>query len=381
MQTGKKALFLTLTVKKIAVTAIKILITLTAAAFFCSCSQSPQQATVISLEQPPGKRPARHRVVAGDTLFSIAKRYGLDYHHLALRNRIEPPYRILVGSWILLDKTPVTQAQAGTPVAVVRPQVPLHSSPTQVPRVNPPASVATVSSTRVLTSVASSASSARPHNRLETQAGSSASRVDTNKTYHKLTMASSSRQTPVKPPASSAPIRTQPSSMHSSTSSSSQPLQRDMGTGNPNKSLKNQTTAPDIAKKATPKTSSLVWSWPLKGSLIGRFSSAKSINKGVDIAAKFGESVRAAADGEVVYAGSGLRGYGKLLIIKHPATYLSAYAHNSRLLVREGDRVHRGQIIAEAGDTESNVIKLHFEIRRNGIPVDPLVLLPPMYAR
>jgi lipoprotein NlpD len=176
-------------------------------------------------------------------------------------------------------------------------------------------------------------------------------------------------------------IRPQSSSRPSSISTSSQPFPHDIGTRNPNKSLKNQTTDADIAKKAAPKTSSLVWSWPIKGSLIGRFSSAKSINKGVDIAAKFGESVRAAADGEVVYAGSGLRGYGKLLIIKHPATYLSAYAHNSRLLVREGDRVHRGQIIAEAGDTESSVIKLHFEIRRNGVPVDPLVLLPPMHAR
>lgn len=116
------------------------------------------------------------------------------------------------------------------------------------------------------------------------------------------------------------------------------------------------------------------WQWPLTGPVIKRFSS-KSRNKGIDIAGKSGQAVRAAASGTVVYQGSGLRGYGKLIIIKHNADYLSAYAHCDRIYVREGDVIKRGQRIATVGSTGTNRIKLHFEIRRRGNPVNPLQFL------
>jgi lipoprotein NlpD len=118
------------------------------------------------------------------------------------------------------------------------------------------------------------------------------------------------------------------------------------------------------------------WTWPAKGQLIGRFSSNGSLNKGIDIAGELGEPVMAASDGSVVYAGSGLRGYGELVIIKHSDTYVSAYGHNRRLLVREGQQVKVGQVIAEMGSTGTDRVKLHFEIRRQGKPVDPLQYLP-----
>jgi lipoprotein NlpD len=118
------------------------------------------------------------------------------------------------------------------------------------------------------------------------------------------------------------------------------------------------------------------WTWPAKGQLIGRFSSNGSLNKGIDIAGELGEPVVAASDGSVVYAGSGLRGYGELVIIKHSDTYVSAYGHNRRLLVREGQQVKVGQVIAEMGSTGTDRVKLHFEIRRQGKPVDPLQYLP-----
>jgi len=98
--------------------------------------------------------------------------------------------------------------------------------------------------------------------------------------------------------------------------------------------------------------------------------------QGVDILGKVGDPVFASASGRVVYSGIGLRGYGKLIIIKHNQTYLSAYAHNSNLLVKEGQNVVRGQKIAEIGNTDSSQAKLHFEIRRLGKPVDPLKFLP-----
>jgi lipoprotein NlpD len=118
------------------------------------------------------------------------------------------------------------------------------------------------------------------------------------------------------------------------------------------------------------------WAWPTNGILIGKFSSNGSLNKGIDIAGDLGQPVLAASDGSVVYAGSGLRGYGELVIIKHSDTYVSAYGHNRRLLVREGQQVKVGQTIAEMGSTGTDRVKLHFEIRRQGKPVDPLEFLP-----
>ena len=109
-------------------------------------------------------------------------------------------------------------------------------------------------------------------------------------------------------------------------------------------------------------------SYPAKGKIASEFSEA---NKGIDIAGKVGDPVQAAADGKVVYAGNSLRGYGNLVIVKHDNTYLTAYAHNSKLLVKEGDTVRKGQKIAEMGDTDTTSPKLHFELRVNGKPVNP----------
>lgn len=124
------------------------------------------------------------------------------------------------------------------------------------------------------------------------------------------------------------------------------------------------------------RQSELAWRWPVNGTLLAGFSGAQALNKGIDIGAKKGEPVLAAESGTVVYAGDGLRGYGNLLIIKHNQNYLSAYAHNNKLLVAEGDTVSAGEQIAEVGSSGTNTDKLHFEIRRDGKPVDPLRYLP-----
>lgn len=114
--------------------------------------------------------------------------------------------------------------------------------------------------------------------------------------------------------------------------------------------------------------------WPASGSLIAGFDEAR--NKGFDIGGKAGDPVLAAADGRVVYAGAGLRGYGNLIILKHNNTYLTAYAHNQSLLVKEDQTVRKGQKIAEMGSTDADRVKLHFEVRRQGKPVDPARYLP-----
>ena len=118
------------------------------------------------------------------------------------------------------------------------------------------------------------------------------------------------------------------------------------------------------------------WQWPVSGKLIATFNGNRSDRKGIDIAAKEGKVVKAAAPGKVVYSGNGLISYGNLVIIKHNRTYLSAYAHNRRLLVKEGEIIKSGQKIAELGKTGTNSPRLHFEIRKNGKPVNPLKYLP-----
>jgi lipoprotein NlpD len=118
------------------------------------------------------------------------------------------------------------------------------------------------------------------------------------------------------------------------------------------------------------------WAWPTSGKVIAGFSENANL-KGIDIGGKSGQPVLASAAGRVVYAGSGLRGYGKLIIVKHNNTFLSAYAHNREILVKEGQHVSKGQKIGEMGDTDADQVKLHFEIRRLGKPIDPSKYLPP----
>ncbi len=130
------------------------------------------------------------------------------------------------------------------------------------------------------------------------------------------------------------------------------------------------------AKPILPVASSIVWQWPVQGNIIAAFIADDKTNQGIDVAGKAGQNILAAADGVVVYSGAGLIGYGELLIIKHNNEWISAYAHNSKRLVAEGVKVKAGQHIADMGRTGAVRDMLHFEIRRNGKPVDPLLYLP-----
>ncbi|WP_041741666.1 peptidoglycan DD-metalloendopeptidase family protein [Collimonas fungivorans] len=140
-------------------------------------------------------------------------------------------------------------------------------------------------------------------------------------------------------------------------------------------------TAPAAAAASTASTAApasgdedkVDWMWPAEGKQVGAFDQGK---KGIDIAGKAGQNVVAAAGGKVMYAGSGIRGYGNLVIIKHTSNLLSAYAHNKTILVKEGQTVSKGQKIAEMGNSDSDAVKLHFEIRQQGKPVDPSKFLP-----
>ena len=215
-----------------------------------------------------GERGKTHIVQKGDTLYSIAWRYGLDYVRLAQINRIRKPYTIYAGQRLKL---------AGVPARL---------------------------------SSQSKASSDKP--------------APKNAAKPKTVYAS-------KPVSKPKPAFT---------------------------------------------ASRLAWSWPVNGRVISKFSLSGSVNKGIDIEAKAGTQVKAAEAGSVVYAGGNLRGYGKLVIIKHDDAFLSAYGNNESLLVKEGETVAKGQAIAKVGANDAKVEMLHFEIRRQGRPEDPIRHLP-----
>lgn len=256
------------------------------------CSSAPSGGVRVvdrnnnAAPQRPTVTTGQYVVRRGDTLFSIAFRYGWDYKALAARNQIPEPYTIRPGQTIRFDGR----------------------------------------SNSTLSTVASSSGAARP------PVASTTTSTTTSPSGSVKTTVISKPVTVVPPPAGTSTVPAGPS----------------------------------------PKG----WTWPSNGILIGKFSSNGSLNKGIDIAGDLGQPVLAASDGSVVYAGSGLRGYGELVIIKHSDTYVSAYGHNRRLLVREGQQVKAGQTIAEMGSTGTDRVKLHFEIRRQGKPVDPLQFLP-----
>ena len=148
----------------------------------------------------------------------------------------------------------------------------------------------------------------------------------------------------------------------------------------PSPTGKNAETARPTPKDSSVQTPAervkLSWNWPTKGVVKEKYLPGDSSSKGVKISGRLGQSVVAAESGKVVYAGSGLIGYGRLIIIKHNKNYLSAYGYNRKILVKEGDQVSKGAKIAEMGTNSTGGSQLHFEIRRNGTPVDPLILLP-----
>nr|WP_256679233.1 peptidoglycan DD-metalloendopeptidase family protein [Pseudomonas sp. AOB-7] len=267
---------------------------LLAASALAGCASPPPGGVqVVERGQHQGNAPLVQRqpvrsghyvVQRGDTLYSIAFRFGWDWKALAAHNGLRDPYLIRVGQVIRFDNR-TTPAQ---PVAATVPRA-------TAPVVSQPA--------------------------------------------------------PSRPPLATAPV-----------SQASKPV--------PVKTAPATTPVTPVTRSASG------WAWPTQGTVIGRFSSNGSLNKGIDIAGELGQPVLAASDGSVVYAGSGLRGYGELIIIKHSDTYVSAYGHNRRLLVREGQQVKAGQNIAEMGSTGADRVKLHFEIRRQGKPVDPLQYLP-----
>ncbi|HUY04606.1 MAG TPA: peptidoglycan DD-metalloendopeptidase family protein [Rhodocyclaceae bacterium] len=306
------------------------------AALLAGCA-SDQPAPVIERVAPTtlegagaqaASTPAGFYVVKkGDTLYSIALDHGCSYRDIAAWNSLSDPNKIAVGQQLRVAPPEAaaapSEAAGGAEVRPVAAPAPVEAQPltaTGAPAAAPPASTAANTATLKRGPIGGE------------QPYSEAALAQLQKADSTQTPA------PVPPPAVPAAA-----------------------------------PAPAPAGQAA-NDDGVDWGWPMKGKVIAGF--VEGVNKGIDIAAKPGDPVLAAAAGKVVYAGTGLRGYGKLVIVKHNALFLSAYAHNSQILVKEGQSVARGQEIAEAGSTDSDQPMLHFEIRRQGKPVDPLKHLP-----
>lgn len=176
----------------------------------------------------------------------------------------------------------------------------------------------------------------------------------------------------VVPPASSAVV-TKPVTLASATPVATAPAPAASADKHASSAPTPASSAPAPAAAATTEDE-INWIWPTNGTVLAGFDEVK--NKGLDIGGAAGDPVLAAADGRVVYVGAGLRGYGNLIILKHNNTYLTAYAHNQTLLIKEDQSVRKGQKIAEMGSSDADRVKLHFEVRRQGKPVDPAKYLP-----
>ncbi|NOT18120.1 MAG: peptidoglycan DD-metalloendopeptidase family protein [Sulfuriferula sp.] len=268
-------------------------------------------------------RPATHTVVKGDTLYSIALEYGLDYRELSAWNKLNDVNVIYVGQVLRLAETvaaPVETVQ----VSALKPNVVATQPLVEVSNVEQPLALKLPYSEQAVVQLKQAAMP---------------------------TVVPPTLKSVVVPVATVTTVK---------------------------EAASKDVSAKEVTKETAPKETddvALDWMWPTQGRMIAEFSEAKS-SKGIDIAGTAGQAVYAAAAGKVVYSGAGLRGYGKLVIIKHNVIYLSAYAHNQQILVKEGQVVTRGQKIAEMGNTDADQVKLHFEIRQMGKPVDPLKYLP-----
>jgi len=269
--------------------------------------------------------PQTYIIQKGDTLYSIAFNYGIDYHELAELNNIQNPGLIHIGQEINLPATAL--ASASPPIAA--PAATLAVQPIPSSAANEVQSAKFEGQLPGVRLIEQPKVAKRPYS-VQAMADMQKTQEAAKKT--KLLAAT-------KPVAQAKPVST-----------------------------------PKAAVITAVNGNTVNWGMPTKGKIIGNFS--KSKNKGIEIAGKRGQAIVASAAGKVVYSGNGLRGYGKLVIIKHNSTYLSAYAHNSKILIKEGQTVTKGQKIAEMGDTDAKRVKLHFEIRKFGKPVDPASFLP-----
>jgi len=317
-----------------------------------TAAQVPSPALPATRAAEVDTRPLTYTVKRGDTLAAIALEFGLDYREVAGWNGIDNPDRILVGQVLRLVPPGETRAGATVDAAAGVTTAPLKAAPPIV-------------ESRAATAPGAAAATPAPPRNTDTL---KVSPKAVKEPYSEAT-AREMAKAPVEPVviARAEPSRA-PTAAAAAAPAAVPPAAPAVASSTPSSASPAPTSAD--------ADDDVDWVWPARGKLVTGFSDTANL-KGIDIAGQAGTPGIASAGGKVVYAGAGLRGYGKLVIIKHNNKFLSAYAHNREILVKEGQQVARGQKIAEMGSTDADQTKLHFEIRRLGKPMDPLKYLPP----
>jgi lipoprotein NlpD len=330
---------------------------------------------------------AEHVVASGDTLYGIAFRHGLDYRRLAAWNAIAPPYLIRPGQRLRLGPPPDARGPDFSDVAIAGAAEPetndadfsdvATTSAVQeppAPAVSGPVGTfaAQESDAPVVVDTLGEPAPA-PVPRVAPPARPMPPPVAARPVPPPITATPATTAQPPTTTVPAAPARPATSATPSATAAATP---ANAPTAAPSTTTSAAAPAQVLATGPTRTVAGITWSWPTRGQVVGRFIADDPARQGIDISGTAGSPVQAAAAGEVVYSGNGLIGYGELVIIKHSAEFLSAYGHNSRRLVKEGDRVKAGQVIAEMGRSAAAQDVLHFEVRRGGRPSDPLQYLP-----
>jgi lipoprotein NlpD len=304
------------------------------------------------------ERPDSYVVQKGDTLFGIALDFGYDYKDVAAWNGLADPSLIRVGQRLRLTPPEATDQPLVKPMG--------SKGPVGVEALSGTAGAGAATGETAVEPLPAEAVPAQLRTMTEPKA---VTLPYSEKAYAQLGGAVAKPAVANAAPESKAEPKADPKPI---AAASPVPALKDApeAKADPKRDAKDP-----VAARAGSDDESLGWIWPAKGDLVYRFGETGNL-KGVGIGGKAGQPVLAAAPGKVVYSGGGLRGYGKLVIIKHNDMFLSVYAHNSKILVKEGDTVKRGQRIADMGDTDASRVALHFEIRRFGKPVDPVSQLP-----
>ncbi|WP_394425281.1 peptidoglycan DD-metalloendopeptidase family protein [Vreelandella stevensii] len=300
----------------------------------------------------------QYTVKAGDTLYGIAWQHNLDYRQLAALNNISPPYQIHPGQTIALRE--------GAGASTAPSQAPATASRGVVATGLQPQATAVASNEQELDWLLPDESAIERNQRLtaEPRAVEAAQQVAAN-------------TAPSEPPASAAAEPPPEPAVEPEPEPEPEPAPAPAATPEPTPAAQPaQAARPDRSSRTFTPVDNVDWRWPTDGEITGEFGQGGSITAGIDIAGQKGQPVRAAGPGIVVYAGSGVRGYGNLILLKHNDQYLSAYAHNDSLSVKENDVVEAGEVIATMGDSDADSVKLHFEVRRDGQPQNPLDYLP-----
>ncbi|MBR2515649.1 MAG: peptidoglycan DD-metalloendopeptidase family protein [Halomonas sp.] len=316
----------------------------------------------------------QYTVKAGDTLYGIAWEHNLDYRQLAALNNIAAPYQIHPGQTIALREGTGTAASqpsgdvvsrpaSGAVATGLRPQATAVASNDQDMDWLLPDESAIERNQRITaerTAVEAAQQVAQGASEPSGSAVEEAPSVEATQPVVQEQASAQEREPEPTPAAEPEPEQArEPESA------------REPAAAQPS-----QTAQTDRSSRTFTPVDEVNWRWPTEGEVTGEFGQGGAITAGIDIAGQKGQPVRAAGPGIIVYAGSGVRGYGNLILLKHNDQYLSAYAHNDSLSVKENDVVEAGEVIATMGDSDADSVKLHFEVRRDGQPQDPMNYLP-----